>query len=184
MPTSRELVSNKSLSGSELSRILLADFATLLEQHGLLTSQMAFGRIAYDLRLTMHLGNPSLPTTEDHLRSTPKSIQQVEAMPGLEALEPGLSLEGAENPILTADNLHREITSPNKARLEHGLPVSVTTMGEDGHNREEKIKYPSSYPGLDLQQTAPVLTDVTAEVRKELGLPEEEDVPRNPEQNL
>src|ERR1700733_13962244 len=171
-PTSRELVSNRALSGDELRRILLSDFTTLLDGHGLLTGQMAYARIAFDIRLSLHLDAPTLHTTEDHARSRQRSDNDIAIAPALAAIPPTLPLPGASpDAILTGDNIHRDIASPNVARLEHGLPITVSSLDNDAHMQEHSVCYPRDYPGME--STPPTLTDVTAQVRSELGMPPE-----------
>ena len=170
MPTSREIVANKALSGSELSRIILSDAATLLEGHGLLSGQMAFARVAYELRLTLHMDNPSLPKSLDAVRSRPRSDNDIAANPALAAIEAVLPLaQPSPSAIFTSDELHREIQSPNVARLEHSLPIDVAVRDADGHTIEHQVSYPADYPGMD--PVPPTLTDVTDLARVELKMP-------------
>src|SRR5271166_3137962 len=164
MPASAELVANKSLSGDELSRIILADTATLLANHGLLCSQMAFRRISYEVRLTLHLDLPSLPLAVETARSgrTPALCH--------EAISTALPLPDASDAAtFTSDELHRVIASPNAARLEQGLPITVSTRDQDGHQTERKVQYPAAYPGVEM--VPPTTTDVTDRTRAELGMP-------------
>jgi hypothetical protein len=187
-PTSRELVSNKALQGTELSQIILADVARMLQDNGLLSGQTAYPRIAYELRLTLHLGLPAIPVSVDAVRSRPAADDAVARTPALAALEPGPTLApppptddatsvapdgpDAAPTVFQSTQLVRDIDSPNLARIEHSLPIEVTTMGQDGHSTERLVQYHPSDIGMAASAEFPLpdLTDVTPEMRRELGL--------------
>src|SRR5271155_6162307 len=57
MPLSRETVHNKALNGRELKKILLQDSEKLFAANGLLNDYLGYGRIGYEIRLTLHLDN-------------------------------------------------------------------------------------------------------------------------------
>ena len=172
MPTAKELVSNKPLSGVEARAILLSDFASMLESHGLFTGQMAYSRLAYEIRLTAHFDNFTLPQTQDSVRSRRRSDSAIAADPSLAAIESAPPLVApSPGAVFTSDELHRDIQSPNVARLEHGLPVEVSVKDADGHTTERAIQYPADYPGME--SVPPTTKDVTAATRAELGLPPE-----------
>src|SRR5580692_1114129 len=153
MPTSRELVSNKALTGTELAHIIVTDVTRMTESNGLLNSQMAFPRVTYDLRLTLHLEVPSMPISTEHVQS-----RELEPFP----------LADAPGAVIHATELTREIASPNVARIEHSLPVDVAVIGQDGHQIEQQIQYPKS--AVEGGFAEPDLSDVSDAVRKELGL--------------
>jgi len=172
-PTSRELVSNKPLAGTELAQIILADAARILGDHGLLAGQSAYSRIAYDLRLTLHLDLPSMPTSVDHVTSRPRATDEIASNPSLAAIEAAPPLASPRSPdaILHAVEVSRDIQSPNLARVEHSLPIEVSVTGQDGHATERLVTYHSSDVGMRPEEfVEPGLRDVTDEVRKELGL--------------
>lgn len=171
-PTQRELVSNKALAGTELAQIILSDVARMLSDNGLLAGQIAYSRIAFELRLTLHLGLPSLPVSVDSVLSRPVAADIVAAAPELAALEPGPTLaDPPADAIFASTELTRDIDSPNLARIEHSLPIEVTTMGQDGHQTERLVQYrPSDIGRKDDEFPLPDLTDVTEAQRKELGL--------------
>lgn len=167
-PTSRELVSNKSLAGPELAAIILADVSRMLAENGLLNSQMAYPRVAYDLRLTLHMEMQAMPTATEHVVSRNASVQQQEANPALAALEPFPLASPAPDAILDAHALSRDIASPNVARIEHSLPVDVAVTGQDGHEVTRQVIYPQDV--AKEQFVEPDLSGVSDEVRRELGL--------------
>jgi hypothetical protein len=129
----------------------------MLSENGLLSSQMAYPRVAYDLRLTLHLEVPSMPTVTEHVQSR--------------ALEP-FPLADAPDAILESTQLKREIDSPNVARVLHQLPIEVTVTGQDGHTTERLIDgyTPESVGMTEEQRAEPDLSDVSDEVKRELGL--------------
>ena len=172
MTTSKELVSNKPLAGTELAEIIKADVARMCAESGFLAGQTAYSRIAYSLRLTLHLDLPSMPTATDRAESRPQASDAIAANPALGAIEPAPPLvQPSADAILSSTQLTREIASPNLARVEHSLPVTVEVKAQDGHYREELVNYAPGDVGMTADQfPQPDLTDVTEEQRRELGL--------------
>jgi hypothetical protein len=172
MPTSRELVLNKSLSGPELATIIESDLHRMLATNGFLSAYVAYGRVSYDIAITFHFDSPVLADQTEHLRSAPASAQQVEAVPGMAAIESTLPLlDPSPSALLSSDALHRDILSPNLARVEHGIPILVSSRDQDGHTQEREVLYPPDVTGAEL--APPEIVDRSAEARKELGLPSE-----------
>lgn len=71
MPTSRETVMNKSLSGTEVKALMLADFERLLDGEGMLQSHLAYPRIAYRMTIGFQFDNPmsaGYPELNQHSR--------------------------------------------------------------------------------------------------------------------
>ena len=175
-PTQRELVSNKSLQGTELAQIILSDVSRMLSENGLLCGQMAYPRVSYELRLTLHLGLPSMPSSIDTALSRPQATDRIAANPSLAAIEAAPPLapraEDDGGTILDAHALSRDIDSPNAARVLHQLPVEVSIVGQDGHQTERLVEgyTPESVGMTEEQRAEPDLSDVSDEVRKELGL--------------
>ena len=172
MPTSKELVSNKPLAGTELAAIIESDVRRMLDGSGFLRGQVAYGRIAYELRLTLHLDLPSMPLAVDATRSRTQPTAAVAANPALGALEPSMPLAApSSDSVLSSTELRRDIQSPNLARVEHTLPIEVEVMGQDGHVREQLVTYRPGDVGMQEEEfPQPDLTDVTDAMRKELGL--------------
>jgi hypothetical protein len=171
VPTTRELVSNKALQGVELAEIIRSDVDRMLHDNGLLAGQTAYSRVAYDLRLTLHLGLPAMPTSEDRATSRTQARDQVELRPDLAALEP-FPLSAAPDAILSATELSRDIDSPNVARVLHQLPIEVSVTGNDGRQTERLVEgYTPESAGLTAEQLRePDLSDVSDEMKRELGL--------------
>ena len=126
MPTSREIVSNRALSGTELKEILLRYFKEhVLDQEGLLSDYIAYGRISYEIRLILHLDNYTRPESTTTYRSRRAGNAEVEANPDLAVVE---ALPLADNPpdaTLSAATITGNITSPNVERIRAGIPVPV-----------------------------------------------------------
>jgi hypothetical protein len=172
MPTSKELVSNKPLQSTELAAIILSDVRRLVDGSCLLTGQIAYSRVAYELRLTLHLDLPAIPTSIDSVLSRAQATDAIAAAPALAAIEPGPRLaDPSPAAVLQSTGLKRDIDSPNLARIAHSLPIEVSTMGQDGHVQEHLVDYTPSDVGMRADQfPEPDLSDVTEEMRKELGL--------------
>lgn len=142
MPTASERVPNRALSGDELRKLILADFERLLDQEGALGPHLAYGRVAYDIRLTLHTVNPLSPTQVTQLASRPRAKQELESAPALSAVEPMPLAKPRVDATLAATTLRREIDSPNAERLRTGMPIPVDMRQTDGTTRTERIEYP------------------------------------------
>jgi hypothetical protein len=169
--TSKELVSNRPLAGTELAEVIRRDVDRLLRESGFLAGQTAYSQVAYELRLTLHLGLPSMPTAADAARSRTQASDVIAANPALAALEPFPLAHPATDTVLASTQLTREIQSPNLTRVEHSLPITVEVLGQDGHKREELVDYAPTDVGMRREDfKEPDLTDVSEAMRKELGL--------------
>jgi hypothetical protein len=160
MPHGRETVVNKPISGQELKEILRADFERVLEGEGLLSSYMAYGRIAYDITLRLHLDNPMRPESEVRI---PSSFHADDP-----ALEPSPLRKPSPEAVVAGDNLHRAIKSPNEERLRHGLTLPVETRGQDGTVQTQQVKYP---PQPELGPGDMTITDDTPAAREAWKVP-------------
>jgi hypothetical protein len=168
MPTTKELVANKPLTGPELATIIQRDVARLCDGSGFLAGQTAYSQVSYEVRLTLLLNQPTMPTATDLTQSRTQATDAVTAHPELAALAPHPLPAPA---IVSATQVVRDISSPNLARIEHSLPITVEVLGGDGHKREELIDYLPQDVGMAREDfKEPDLTDVSAEARKELGL--------------
>ena len=167
MPTSRELVSNRPLSGTELKELIAADFARLLDIDGLLSNHIAYGRVSYEIILRKHLDNASRPTDESIIRSRKMATNIVSSQPELAAVEPIPLRDPSTNSIFSGDRASRDITSPNQERLRAGLPVPVDIRQQDGTRVTEYVRYPQ--PEV-LDDTGLVIEDVTKSSVEALGI--------------
>jgi hypothetical protein len=172
MPTHSELILNKALSGPDLAQVIENDLHRILSSNGYLSPHVAYQRVAYDIRVTLHLGNPSVPApVVERVTSHSASQQQVAESPGLAALEgPPPLVTPPPDSIVSSDALHRDITSPNLVRIEHDLPVEILTRDNDGHVQERRVAG-KSWEGTDgAGYEVPGIEDLSEEARKELGL--------------
>lgn len=142
MPTTREVVPNSALGGHELKSLLLADFARLLENFGILSPHIAFGRCAYTLSVSIqtdkHLRPHEISTT-----SRPLAQNLVAADASLGAVESSPLLAPSPDADTAARERTRTITSGNAERLREGMPVPVIRAQKDGSKITERISYGS-----------------------------------------
>lgn len=162
MPTSKELVVNRPLRGTELAKIVMADVASMLAKDTMLANHIAYGRITYSVRLTLHL-DAQQPYVATAVSRAP-SDNQAEADPSLLSIATGPTLpDPSKDAYLSSVERTREIQSPNMARIEHGLPVTILAQGEHGHAVEKEVVYPpEAVEGISPQPTD---VDMTAIAR-------------------
>lgn len=138
MPASHERVPNRPLAGNELVQIIEKDVHDILARDGMFTQNIAFGRASYEVRISMHLDNPIYPQHVATIQSRPAAVNVISLKPEMAALEtfPLADNEG-NKPELTEDETmfsterHREIASPNAARVEHGMPLKIEKRNLD-----------------------------------------------------
>jgi hypothetical protein len=172
MPTGRETVVNRALSGDELKKIILADAQRLVDNEGLLSPHIAFGRIGYTLTLRLHVDNPvvpGMPYPNISMASRPMAQDLIAATPELAAVESAPLLNPSPESEVGSMELTREIISPNAERLREGMPVPVLVKGQDGTTTTEQIAYPSD-PELGPGEI--MLKDATEMARQQWGLVE------------
>lgn len=147
--TARERIPNTPLSGRELRALLVADYERLLDNFGELATTAAYGRVSYVIKLAMHLANPHHPYADIEITSRPPADDVLAANPALAALEaPPLADPGPESGV-AADELRRDIVSPNAERLRAGLPVPVEVRQPAGGTVTEHILYPPDPAAVD-----------------------------------
>jgi hypothetical protein len=154
-----------------LQQVILNDVTRMLASNGYLSPHLAYRRVSYDLRLTLHLDNPVPTDVVDHAQSRPASVQQVEANAALAALEPPPPLASpSPDSLVSSDELKRTIDSPNLARIEHDLPVDIATRDNDGHTQERQVAGKSWEGTEGAAYEVPGIEDLSEAARKELGL--------------
>ena len=179
MPIGKESVINRALTGAELRKRIEADLTRLLDAEGALATQMAFGRCAYSLRLTLYTGNFLASKSETFLDSRSVARQEIEgeSRPGMPARAANPVLRALEsfplrNPPadarLSARTITREITSPNTERVRLGLPVPIERKQPDGTTTTEEIHYPKEM-AQDAGEGVVTVEDTTEEARRELA---------------
>ena len=140
MPASNEIVSNRPLSGSELRNIILKDVGNMLDRDGMFSPHIGYGRVAYDVIIKLHIDNPAYP--EHQNRTTSRTPATNETDEGKKAIAPPPLQDPSSEAVVAAMQRTREIDSPNLARLEHELPVTITRRdGQTGQMIEEPVVY-------------------------------------------
>jgi hypothetical protein len=166
MPTEREAVVNKALSGLELKELILRDVRKLLDADGMLTAISAYSRVAYSFRLRMHLDNLMQRETISHGASAPQPGNAIAQNPQLAAVEGAPPLRDASfDSAVSGVELTRTITSPNAERLNAGMPITVDAREQDGSKVQRSVSYPVPEAG-EVPEDVKV-DDVTAQTRKD-----------------
>jgi len=153
MPTQSEKVVNRPLSGDELKSYVRDVFNKLLDNEGMMSPHIAFGRVRGTIKLTLHLDNAYFPESTTSIEFKKEDPDR--------AGQSGENEFGQQTATWTMDN-------PNAERVRLGLKVPVETKQLDGTRQVEYIKYPEDMEGLPDQQVE--VKDTTAEGKKELGL--------------
>lgn len=176
-PTASESVPNRALNGTELKELLRADFERLLDNDGMLSEHLAFGRVAYDIVLRLHLDNAATPLSESSIKSRTRSVQQVRETPQLAAVESAPLQHPSSGAVAQGTEIQRIVDSPNQERLRLGLPIPVDVRQADRTIVTEQVRYPKdeSLGEGNVQEQ-----DVTKETRSAWGMleqPQEVTVP-------
>lgn len=133
MPTGRETIINRRLSGAEARALIAADFETLLANEGLLSHYVAYGRIGWDIELRLHVENALAPESRSSTASRPDVAAGVGSAP-LDDPAPGA--------VIAASTISRAVESPNAERLRTGLPVTLDVKQQDGTVSQRAVEYP------------------------------------------
>ena len=164
MPASTEIVNNRPLSGSELRDIMLKDCADMLAKDGMFAPHIGYGRAAYKIVFQLHIDNPSYPEHVNTVRSRQAASNEVDE--GKKHIEPGPLKDPSEEAVIAAATREREIESPNHARIEHNLPVTIMRRDPtDGLLKEEQVFYDNK----DLAPGPVKDTDISERIEKEWG---------------
>jgi hypothetical protein len=143
MPTAREVIANRPLSSTELRPILHAVLDKLIENEGMLSPHLAYGRIAFTLTLALHVDNPMAVTTPISLSSAPPAVNATpEELSAKGALQSPPIISPTAEAAESVTEAEYSIDSPNAERLRHGLPVSLDVKQMDGTITQEKVTYP------------------------------------------
>jgi hypothetical protein len=149
MPSGHETVVNRALSGDELKKLILADAQRLVDNEGLLSPHIAYGRIGYTLTLKLHIDNPYIPDSTITAESKPIAGNVIEQRPELAAIESAPLANPSPAAEVGAMELERKIDSPNAERLRESMPIPVIVKQQDGTVSTEQITYPEgSFPEL------------------------------------
>lgn len=154
MPVSTETVPNRPLSGTELRDIILRDVERVLARDGMFTPHIGYSRVAYDFKLHVHMDNPSYP--EHKVRVTSKNPPR-NAQPRATNIEVPPIKNASDEAAHSHTKLERTIESPNKARLENNLPVTITRKDR---NSGETVEQQVHYDATGLEPDAPKITEL------------------------
>jgi hypothetical protein len=154
------VVSNRPLSGIELRKIIQDDVEYILAQDGMLANHVAYSRAAYEVTLKLHLDNISYPEHTSKTSSRKASAQELEQDPSKEALESFPLKNTTEESVKKGRERKREINSPNRARIENGIPIQAQVRQPDGTVETKDILYSTDdYPD-DVRPDLPVDRDL------------------------
>jgi hypothetical protein len=129
-----EKVPNTPLSGTELKELLKLDFQKMLDNDGLLSSHIAYGRVSYRISLIQTVGHATNPH-EDVTSIESRALKGT-------AIENHPMADPPADAVATTRTRHRVIDSPNAERVRAGLPIEVEAKDQDGSIRREKKVYP------------------------------------------
>lgn len=164
MPTSKEVVPNRPLAGHELKAILIRELDSMLSNDGMFSSHLAYRRVAYEISVKLHVDNPQYPShkntriSHNPARNAPDESQAVFAPP--------LKDPSPESQV-AAVTRERVIDSPNVARLENDLPVTITAVNrQTGAVEEKQVRYDKE----GLTPVPPKDTDISQQVADDWGV--------------
>jgi len=177
MPTSRKQVPNTALAGNEVREVIRLRCDELLANFGILAPNIAFSRLAFSIRIDLHVDNAFARDHSIGVDSRPVATNIVAKRPELAAIEaPPLAAPSADSAVLSL-TLDSRIDSPNAERVRLGLPVPVVTKAADGTRQVEHVKYP---PDPTLGDADVAIRDSSEEARAAWGLPPMPAVPESP----
>lgn len=134
MPTGRETIINRRLSGTEARQLILADFETLLANEGLLSDHVAYGRIAWNIELRLHVENALSPDSRSFVESRANAATPAVSPPPLDS--------PADDAVIAGTTISRSVESPNAERLRTGFPVAMDVKQQDGTVSQQSTTYP------------------------------------------
>ena len=146
MPLSTERLPNKPLAGTELAKFILADLEDVLARSGMFSSYIAYGRVAYTVKVELHVANPTMPKTLVTARGKRVAVNAPADDPRrvIEG-EPPLHDPGPDSAVVSLTR-ERTIESPNAARIASGQPIEVQ-VHKDGQLTTRKVQYdPADIP--------------------------------------
>lgn len=139
MPLSTETVPNLPLTGKELAELIIKDLKARLDADGMFTEYVGYGRVSYEVGVTIRTANWHYPVHTSTKRSKAPGTGELEKNPKLSAIE-GHPLGDAPGTVELKTSRGRKIESPNRARLENDMPVKVSSY-EHGRVMERELRY-------------------------------------------
>lgn len=166
MPASNEIVNNRPLSGSELRLIILNDVGNILDKDGMFAPHIGYGRVAYEVTVKLHIDNPLYPEHKTVIASRPPSSNDPDLTK--KAIETAPLHNTSDESVALGLVRERTIESPNAARLEHELAVTIMRKDmETGTMKEERVTYDNK--NLETDTSLVKDTDISKQVDEEWG---------------
>ena len=169
MPTSRESVPNTALSGDEFKEVIRTRCDQLLANFGILAPNLAFGRVAFTITISLHVDNAMQPEHSTFTASRRIATNVVSGNPALAAIEEAPLASPSPDAVVISRTADAKVDSPNAERVRLGLPVPVVVKSADGTRTVEKVKYPADE---SLGKGDIAIRDSSDEARRAWGLPE------------
>lgn len=169
MPASHERIANRPLSGQELKEIILKDVARTLDRDGMFIQNIAYSRVSYEVRTTLHLDIMTMPEHISTTLSKAASKQESDAKPELKSIEAGPTLNNpSDDDVVDSVEVHREINSPNGARVEHDMPLPLGKIDVES-GKEKTITYEGDKPDPESMGNRSSIEDKSDEEAKKRG---------------
>lgn len=144
MPTGKEQIENRALTGAELKQILIKDFTNMLERDAMFANRLSYERASYRIKVQLFLPLPQYP----------------EHNAAVSSINPPRNEKDEKKKLLTSPPVgqsatmgmqrSRVIDSPNLARLTHGLPITISRRNpESGRIEEIPVNYEATDAGAN-----------------------------------
>ncbi len=162
MPTSKELVSNRPLTGAELRALLIKDFAAALDRDGMFQDRMAYARIGYKISIDLHLDNPHYDSHRLELNSGIPARNQRDVV--RRNVVPAPITDATDNALVWGLEAARTIDSPNQIRVDQGMALTATRRDtKTGQMIEEAIHVDNQ----GAEPTEPTFTEHTQQLKRD-----------------
>lgn len=149
MPTANERVENKGLDGQELLTCILNDVRTMLERDAMFSKRLSYDRAAYRFKIQLFMQNPTYPEHVNQGSSAPPA-KGGDKSGGRGALDTPDKIAGGKNVVKEGKQRDRVIDSPNLARIDNKLPLSVQMRDpESGRIVERQQQFDGEGGGAD-----------------------------------
>lgn len=172
MPATYERIPNRNLSGPELAAIIIKDVQDIISRDGMFNLNISYGRVSYEVRISLHMDNPIYPQHITTVLSKGPSVQEAAASPQLTALEPPpLKAPLTEGEAVSSTEKHRVIMSPNMSRIENDMPLIQSVRDPQLGPVDKEVKYTGDKPDPASVGNATTEKDTTEQQRATWGLP-------------
>lgn len=167
MPLNSEIIPNRPLAAHELRQIIEKDVHEILMRDGMLTGQIAYGRCSYKISYELLLDNFTIKKHIGNVVSQARPADVLRQEEELAAIKAHPLAAPSPDAVVTSGERTREIDSPNRTRIEEGLPLTTTVRQGEGLV-ERQIQYtPDELPERETQVHD---RDTSQESAERLGL--------------